>query len=164
VRAARIPSGNQRFFPGVITGPRAGLPAPKRDKRSKEVRRALSRMRQVVLDLGGESELSQVQIDLLERYAWACHWLEKIEDIVIRGGKVPPDQWYALVNVQTRIAQLLGLERKARRLPTISEYMAARASPPAPTKAAAAVSSAPQTPAAPAAPGVEAELLEGDSR
>jgi len=132
MRSARIPGEKRQFYPGVITGPRPGLPAPKRDRRSKEVRRALNRMRVIADDLGGQSELSQVQIDLLERYAWACHWLERIEDIVLKGGKIPPAQWYALVNVQTRIAQMLGLERKARRVPSLAEYLSAKTeSPPA---------------------------------
>jgi hypothetical protein len=131
----------RQFFRGVITGPRPGVKAPRRDRRTRDVRRAIARMRQLAEDLGGADNLSLIQTDRLERYAFVSHWTQRTEEISRATGEPPPDNYFSLLTAELRLGELIGAQRVPRRVPTLTEYLAAKdaapgTAPPAPSNAA----------------------------
>lgn len=77
-------------------------------------------------DLGGADHLSYPQRSLVERALWLEYWLAQQEDQLARGKEFDVARWTQAANSLQGILTKLGLERKARDVPSLSEYLANR--------------------------------------
>lgn len=105
---------------------RPGLELP------EEVREAIAEKRQAIAaDLGGEAALSQLQRDVLDRYL-DLDGLASFQaaELARHGMTTSKGRARALFSAflqttdrQVRLAQLLGLERRERAVPSLSDYL-----------------------------------------
>lgn len=93
---------------------------------------ALAERRQAVLgDLGGEGELSTIAAGTVDRYIRAEAMLEWMEGRILAEGvltgkgrrKAIHTAYLQQLDRVLRLAAMLGLERKAKRVPTLEEVM-----------------------------------------
>lgn len=100
----------------------------------EDARAALAEQQQaIVADLGGADQLSTLQLDLVGRYAVAGALLSWMEDELLRTGVVTSKgrkrALFGAYAVQlgnvSRLAQALGLERRVRRVRSLSAALAA---------------------------------------
>ena len=91
------------------------------DQRTETAKGLRARFEAIVADLGGPSELSAVKASLLERFLFAELWLARLEVEIVKA----PDaasacevaaRWSYTLNAFVRLAVVLGLERKVKRL------------------------------------------------
>jgi hypothetical protein len=75
-------------------------------------------------DLGGRDSLSGYQMGLVEAAATIRVELERMEARLSSGEVVDVEVYARVASHYRRIAESLGIERKARNIPSISEYLA----------------------------------------
>lgn len=80
-------------------------------------------------DLGGVDRLSYAQRSLVERALWLEYWLQTQEQELATGGDFDVGRWTQAANALQGILAKLGLERQARDVPNLAEYLAKRADP-----------------------------------
>jgi hypothetical protein len=78
-------------------------------------------------DLGGAASLSYAQLSLVSRALWLEYWLQQQEQSMAAGGEVDIGRWTQGVNSLQGILAKLGLQRQARDVPSLGEYMKQRA-------------------------------------
>ena len=91
---------------------------------AQEMRR---RFDEVATDLGGADRLSYLERSLVSRYLWAEFWIQQQEREIAEGREVDVGRYTQAVNSATGLANKLGLQRKAREAPSLSEYLKAKA-------------------------------------
>ncbi len=126
-----------RFLPGNVAALRHGRRSTVVRRRIEEESRAeLAERRQVIVaDLGGLDQLSTIAIDVLERYLVAAALLGWMEDRLIVEGVVTTKgkrrsihrAYLAQLDRVVRLASMLGLERRAQAVPSVEEYVRAKA-------------------------------------
>jgi hypothetical protein len=75
-------------------------------------------------DLGDDDQLSEGQRQLVQRAAVCGAIIADYEARWIAGEPIPLNEYLAAVNVQRRVLATLGLERRAKPVETLSEYLA----------------------------------------
>lgn len=80
-------------------------------------------------DLGGANGLSYAQRSLVERALWLEYWLANQEQTLAGGqGEFDVGKWVQAANSLQGILTKLGLERKARDVPNLADYLNQKAS------------------------------------
>lgn len=82
--------------------------------------------RSISNELGGEDQLSTVQIGLIRRYAGLSVLAEDWESQMLQGKNVDLTEMMRITNVLTRLARQIGLSRKAQSVPSIKDYLAGK--------------------------------------
>jgi hypothetical protein len=77
-------------------------------------------------DLGGNASLSYMQRSLVERALWLEYWLSQQEQQLATGGEFEVGKWTQAANSLQGILSKLGLQRIARDVPTLNEYLSKR--------------------------------------
>lgn len=77
-------------------------------------------------DLGGVEGLSYAQRSLVERFLWLEYWLAHQEKALAVGGDFDAGKWVQGMNSLMGLAKTLGLERRARDVPDLAEFIAAQ--------------------------------------
>jgi hypothetical protein len=77
-------------------------------------------------DLGGAESLSYAQRSLAERALWLEYWLQTQEQELAKGKEFDVSRWIQAANGLQGILAKLGLERKARDVPNLADYLASR--------------------------------------
>lgn len=75
-------------------------------------------------DLGGADRLSYAQRSLVERALWLEYWLASQERELASGGEFDVSRWVQAANSLQGIMSKLGLERIAREVTSLREYLA----------------------------------------
>ena len=100
------------------------------DGRAKHIRDLRARFGRLVQDLGGPEELSAIELERCQRLAHAEHWLGRIETLLReKGAAAPPpavlQSYMSLLYASIRLGDGLGVKRRARKVETLSDYIAA---------------------------------------
>jgi hypothetical protein len=77
-------------------------------------------------DLGGEDRLSYAQLSLVERALWLEYWLAQQEQHLMKGTEFDVGKWTQATNALQGILTKLGLDRKAKDVPDLAEYLSRR--------------------------------------
>ena len=77
-------------------------------------------------DLGGISRLSYAQRSLVERALWLEFWLAQQEQALASGSVFDVGRWTQAANSLQGILAKLGLDRVAKDLPDLAQYLAKR--------------------------------------
>jgi|SRR5690554_422763 len=85
-----------------------------------------ARYAEMTSDLGGVDSLSLAQRLLVERALWLTYWLETQETSLARGQEFDVGRWTQAANSLQGILAKLGLERKAKDVPDLASYIAAK--------------------------------------
>lgn len=88
---------------------------------AQEMRR---RFDEVSADLGGD--LSYLTRSLVSRYLWQEFWIQQQEQALAEGQEVDIGRYTQAVNAASGLAAKLGLERRQRDVPNLTEYLAKR--------------------------------------
>ena len=80
----------------------------------------------VCSDLGGIDRLSYMQRSLVERGLWLEYWLSQQERELAGGNPFDVGKWVQAANSLQGIYSKLGLQRQARDVPSLAEYLAKR--------------------------------------
>ena len=95
------------------------------DKRGPVARRFKDLVALVTSDLGGPTELSESQRQIIRRVASMSVWCESEEAKMADGDEIDIDRFQRTANSLRRLCESLGLERRARDItPSLSEYIA----------------------------------------
>ena len=86
------------------------------------------RFRAFTDDLGGADTLSYAKRSLVERALWLEYWLAEQEQALAKGQDFDVARWTQAANALQGILSKLGLERQAKDLPSLNEYLARKAS------------------------------------
>ena len=78
-------------------------------------------------DLGGVDRLSYAQRSLVERALWLEYWLAQQEQNLATGADFDVGKWTQAANSLQGILTKLGLERKAKDVPNLHDYINNRA-------------------------------------
>ena len=78
-------------------------------------------------DLGGLSRLSYAQRSLVERALWLEYWLATQEQSLATGEDFDVGKWVQATNSLQGILSKLGLNRVAKNVPDIGEYLRGKA-------------------------------------
>mgnify|MGYP003680834198 CR=1 FL=1 len=90
---------------------------------AQEMRR---RFDEVASDLGGAEQLSYMQRSLIARFLWAEHWLQQQEIAIAQGEAVDIGKYVQASNNLVGLSNRLGLDRKAKDIPSLNDYIASR--------------------------------------
>ena len=90
---------------------------------AQEMRR---RFDEVASDLGGADSLSYLQRSLLSRYLFAEFWIQQREQEMAEGQEVDIGKLVQASNNLVGLANKLGLERRAKDVPNLADYLAAK--------------------------------------
>jgi hypothetical protein len=90
-----------------------------------------------VADMGGADMLSEAQAALIRDAAALEIELERMRGMLSEGQKVDLDLYGRVAGQRRRILESIGLERKAREVPSLAEYLARKATQPAAEESAA---------------------------
>lgn len=93
------------------------------DGRLSLARDLRQRFDEVCADLGGKDRLSYMQRSLVERGLWLEFWLANQERELAKGEAFDVGKWVQAANSLQGIYSKLGLQRQAREVPTIREYL-----------------------------------------
>ena len=101
---------------------------PDVDGRSVIARRYRDIVNAIVGDQGGIDHISEVRLQLIRRFAAAAVLAEQMEAALARGQKIDIDKHAVLSSTLVRIAQRLGLDRRAKNVtPSLNEYLEGKA-------------------------------------
>jgi len=97
------------------------------DRRTRAYRRYLTIKSAILEDLGGEEHLSEVQRQLVSKFATLALHLEATEAAALAGQTIDGDAFGRAAGHMRRLAEAIGLERKARDVtPALADYVAGR--------------------------------------
>lgn len=96
------------------------------DKRSAIAQTMHARYDQITNDLGGADNLSYVQRSLVTRYLWSEYWIQQQEQAIAEGREVDIGKYIQAVNGASGLAAKLGLQRVAKDVPNLADYLAAK--------------------------------------
>jgi hypothetical protein len=115
IKTQKLP---KRYQPGFLR---------RMDRRTSFSKRLRAVFNRVVEDLGGEDQLSTIQLTLVERFAWLKAHLQLLEDEM---AKAPDDidpktvaQWVQSNNCLLGLGKSLGLNRKKSKQPDLQAYL-----------------------------------------
>ena len=77
-------------------------------------------------DLGGVERLSYAQRSLVERALWLEYWLAQQEQALAGGADFDVGKWTQAANSLQGILSKLGLDRVARDVPDLAQYLAGK--------------------------------------
>jgi hypothetical protein len=95
----------------------------KLDSRTAIARVMRERYAEVCNDLGGVGGLSYMQRSLVERGLWLEYWLASQERELADGRPFDVGKWVQAANSLQGIYSRLGLERRAREVPHLHDYI-----------------------------------------
>ncbi|WOJ93678.1 hypothetical protein R0135_00575 [Congregibacter variabilis] len=98
----------------------------KLDGRTGIAQEMRTRWRTMTDDLGGEDGLSYAQRSLVERALWLEFWLREQERSLAQGDEFDVGKWVQAANSLQGILAKLGLERVARDVPSLNDFIKAR--------------------------------------
>jgi len=98
------------------------------DQRSRVARGLHDRLHQIGDDMGGADNMPALARSLTERFVHVEALVQQHEQAAREGKPFDTQAYLALLDRVVRIASTLGLERRARPVPNLHEYMAAKAS------------------------------------
>lgn len=93
------------------------------DKRTELSRFLRASYSNVVADIGGPEDLSHVKAALVERFVWLEAILQTLEHEMANGALDKAEalgKWIQAVNSLSGLAKVLGIERKASRMPWLT--------------------------------------------
>ncbi len=93
------------------------------DSRTAIAKDMRDRYQALTNDLGGLPALSYQQRSLAERALWLEYWLSSQERELAEGKEFDVGKWVQACNGLQGIYAKLGLNRKARDIPTINDYL-----------------------------------------
>lgn len=97
------------------------------DGRSSVAQSMRERFHAFTQDLGGADTLSYAQLSLVSRALWLEFWLQQQEQAMAEGKPVDIGRWTQGVNSLQGVYAKLGLERQTKDVPSLGEYLKARA-------------------------------------
>jgi hypothetical protein len=97
------------------------------DKRTRPYRRYETIRGAVLADMGGEENTSEVQRQLISKFATLALQLETLESAAIEGNQIDLDLFGRCAGHLRRIAETLGLRRAQRAVPDLHAYLEAKA-------------------------------------
>ena len=98
------------------------------DGRTAIAQEMRERFRAFTDDLGGADTLSYAKRSLVERALWLEFWLAQQEQALAGGSDFDVGKWTQAANALQGILSKLGLDRRAKDLPSLNEYLARKAS------------------------------------
>jgi len=120
--AVRVPTAGKKRAPSRLSNGRDVLPDV--DGRSVLARRYRDIMGAVVSDQGGAEHLSEAQLQLVRRFSAASILAEQLEARLAQGEQVNIQEYSVLVSTIVRVAQRIGLERRAKNVtPSLNQYL-----------------------------------------
>ena len=78
-------------------------------------------------DLGGSDSLSYAKRSLVERALWLEYWLAEQEQALAKGHDFDVGKWTQAANALQGILTKLGLDRQAKDVPNLHDYLAQKA-------------------------------------
>ena len=100
------------------------------DQRLAIARRYRDLVAQIAIDQGGADRCSETRMQLIRRFASGAVLAEELEARLARGEPVGIAEHALLSSTLVRLAQRIGLERRARNVtPSVGQYLAARTAP-----------------------------------
>lgn len=78
-------------------------------------------------DLGGADRLSYAKRSLVERALWLEYWLSQQEQSLATGSDFDVGKWVQAANSLQGILTKLGLDRQAKDIPNLSDFIKSRA-------------------------------------
>jgi hypothetical protein len=101
------------------------------DGRSATARRYHDIIAALCSDAGGDSEISEARRQLIRRFSALSVLAENLEAQMAMGEPIDLAEHSLLSSTLVRIANRIGLSRHARTVPTLRDYLEARAASPA---------------------------------
>ena len=98
------------------------------DGRTAIAQEMRERFRAFTDDLGGADTLSYAKRSLVERALWLEFWLAQQEQALAGGSDFDVGKWTQAANALQGILSKLGLDRRAKDVPSLNEYLARKAS------------------------------------
>src|SRR5262249_22641468 len=99
---------------------------PDIDGRSAAARRFKDITAAVLVDQGGRDLCSESRVQLVRRFAAAAVLAEQMESALGRGEQIDIAQHALLCSTLVRIAQRIGIDRRAKNItPSLSDYLSA---------------------------------------
>lgn len=93
------------------------------DGRVRVARTLRDRLRGLTNDLGGVNGLSYQELSLCKRAIHLERQLEQFERTLAHGGTVDYTQYYSMINVLSGLFSKVGLKRRAKQIPSLSDYL-----------------------------------------
>jgi hypothetical protein len=97
---------------------------PNVDGRSLIARRYRDIASAILLDQGGIDQCSEQRQQLIRRFAACSVISEQAEAALARGEKIDISEHSLLCSTLTRLAQRIGIDRIAKNIPSVSDYIA----------------------------------------
>jgi hypothetical protein len=94
------------------------------DQRRRPYRRYESIRSAVLSDLGGEESTSEIQRQLISKFATLALQLEEMEAAALAGNEIDVDLFGRGAGHLRRIAEALGSKRVPKNVPTLAEHLA----------------------------------------
>jgi hypothetical protein len=97
---------------------------PDVDGRSALARRFKDIASQILVDQGGADQCSESRLQLIRRFSAAACLAEQMEAALVRGEQIDITEHALLCSTLTRLAQRIGVERRARDItPSLADIM-----------------------------------------
>jgi hypothetical protein len=93
------------------------------DGRSPTARRYRDIAVAICIDQGGEDRLSEARVQLIRRFSAAACMAEKLEARLVEGGAIDINEHATLCSTMVRIASRIGIDRRARNVSTLKDYL-----------------------------------------
>jgi hypothetical protein len=94
------------------------------DRRTRPYKRYFTIRSAVLADMGGEENTSEIQRQLISKFATLALTLEQQEAAALAGDEIDVDLFGRCAGHLRRIAEVLGLRRVPRDVPTLAEHLA----------------------------------------
>jgi hypothetical protein len=120
---SRVANGTV-VLPRGPTARRGGIGAARVERTSVQVRRYREIFQAVCADQGGVERMSEVRLRLARRLTAASVMAEDLERKHVNGEAIDVEQHALLASTSLRLGGRLGLERVAKDVPSLSEYLA----------------------------------------
>lgn len=101
------------------------------DGRTKAFQHVRKGIQAIEADLGGAAHLSHAERSLIARCAVLTAMLADQEASYLTGGAIDPTSYATLTNALRRTLQAVGLQRRAKDITNLSDYLASKAEVPA---------------------------------
>jgi hypothetical protein len=102
------------------------------DWRSQTARRYTDLVAAVCVDQGGADRMSEAKLQLARRFAALAVQAEQLESRLANGEAINIAEYSQLTSTLVRVITRLGIERHAKTVPSLAEYLAAKYPKPEP--------------------------------
>jgi hypothetical protein len=100
------------------------------DGRTMIARRFYDVLQSLIADQAGLDRCSEAKLQLIRRFAASAVMAEELEAKLARGEQIDITQHAALSSTLVRLAQRIGIERRARNVtPSLNQYLAGKTAP-----------------------------------